>query len=97
MRFWRKVEKEPKAPKYLEFQQCEACGFSLATGEGTRGCHNYGCPTLPEELDVTCPTCLYNFYADDGNPGCTDPPSCEFARKVAPERVANIRRWIAAR
>lgn len=77
----------------MRFRQCPQCGYDLLTGEGERGCHYYGCPYLPESLDVTCPTCVYNFATEDGNPECSDPPSCDFAVNVAPDRVANVREW----
>jgi hypothetical protein len=57
------------------FRTCEHCDYDFATDEGERGCHYYGCPSLPEELDVWCPTCLYNFMVDDGNPACGETPS----------------------
>lgn len=81
----------------LAFQQCPHCALDLATGEGERGCHYYECPNLPEELDVRCPTCLYNFYTDEGNPECNDAPDCEFARFTAPGRVQNLQSWLEAR
>jgi hypothetical protein len=80
----------------MAFRQCELCGLDLATGEGDRGCHYYECPYLPEALDVRCPTCLYNFYTADGNPECSDPPACEFARVIAPQRVETLRAWLDA-
>ena len=81
----------------LAFQQCPLCALDLATGEGERGCHYYECPYLPEELDVSCPTCRYNFVTDDGNPDCSDPPDCDFARVTAPERVRTLQSWLALR
>ena len=81
----------------VTFRQCPFCSYDFATGEGQRGCHNYDCPYLPEELDVRCPICLYNFYVGDGNPDCGDPPDCEFARDVAPERVRNVTAWLRER
>lgn len=80
----------------MSFRQCPGCGYDFLTGEGEKGCHYYGCPYLPEALDARCPTCLYNFVAEDGNPECSYPPSCDFARDVAPQRVANVREWTAA-
>jgi hypothetical protein len=77
------------------FRTCEHCDYDFATDEGERGCHYYGCPSLPEELDVWCPTCLYNFMVDDGNPACGETPRCEFAVQVAPKRVAALRQWLA--
>lgn len=77
----------------LAFHQCAQCTYDLLTGEGERGCHYYACPYLPEALDVQCPTCMYNFHTRDGQPECSDPPTCEFARTTARERVALARRW----
>ncbi len=82
----------PKPPP--TFQKCEHCDYDFATGEGERTCHYFECPYLPDVLDVTCPTCRYNFYIDDGNPACGDPPDCEFARDQAPVRVAALRGWL---
>ncbi len=42
-------------------------------------------------LDVRCPTCLYDFPIDDGNPECGDPPDRPFAREVAPKRLVALR------
>lgn len=77
----------------LSFQRCAQCTYDFLTGEGFRSCHYYECPYLPEVLDVRCPTCLYNFHTRDGQPECSDPPSCEFARHEAPRRVRAARRW----
>lgn len=77
------------------FRRCPGCGYDLVTHEGERGCHYYACPYLPEELDTTCPVCVYDFTRQDGNAECGDPPSCEFALKEAPIRVANVRAWAA--
>ncbi|MEX2323062.1 MAG: hypothetical protein WEA29_04750 [Acidimicrobiia bacterium] len=79
----------------LGFSRCPSCTYDFATGEGWRACNYYGCPYLPEALDVFCPICVYNFYTGDGNPGCSDPPDCDFAREEAPRRVAAVARWQA--
>ncbi len=76
------------------FLRCEGCGYDFRTDLGERACHYYECPSLPEELDVWCPTCRYNFMTDDGNPECGDPPDCGFARDVAPERVRTLNAWL---
>lgn len=90
--FGRRKRQATRTP--ATFQQCEDCQHDFATGEGPRSC-NYGtCPYLPEVLDVRCPDCLYNFYADDGNPACGDPPDCTFAKEVAPARVAALKAWL---
>lgn len=79
--------------KIPRFRQCSQCGFDLLTRAGERACHYYGCPYLPEELDATCPVCMYDFMTRDGNPECGDPPSCAFALEEAPIRVANVHAW----
>lgn len=83
--------------KVLAFQQCELCAYDFLTDTGVRGCHYYECPYLPEALDVWCPTCRYNFAIGDGNPECSDPPSCSFATQVAPGRVRALETWVAQR
>lgn len=77
----------------LAFQQCGQCSYDFLTGEGTRSCHYYECPYLPEVLDVRCPTCLYNFHTREGQPGCGDTPSCEFARHEARQHLHAARHW----
>ena len=84
-------------PRVRAFHTCEHCSFDFATDEGERNCHYYECPILPDELDVRCPICLYNFATGDGNPGCSDPPTCVFARKVAPARVRALEAWMKLR
>ena len=79
----------------LAFRQCEWCSYDFRTDEGERGCHYYECPNLAEELDVWCPICRYNFMVRDGNPTCSDPPGCRFARWVAPRRVRALEAWLA--
>jgi hypothetical protein len=79
----------------LRFEPCPQCTLDLATGEGQRSCHYYTCPYLPDALDVSCPTCLFNFMTRDTVPGCGDPPTCAFALDEAPERVANLTAWLA--
>ncbi len=58
------------------FQQCPGCGLDIATGEGERSCAWGECPYLPEELDVYCPNCRFNFFTMEGNPPCEDPMTC---------------------
>ena len=78
----------------LDFQPCPACQHDFATREGATDCHYFGCPNLPEELNVVCPTCNYNFYADDTVPACGTPPSCQFAIDEAPDRLAALEVWL---
>ena len=84
----------PLSRRARTFHQCELCAYDFAHDEGERGCHYYDCPELPEELDVWCPTCRYNFMTRDGNAECNDPPTCDFARRVAPQRVAALEAWL---
>ncbi len=50
------------------FSQCPGCGYDFATGKGERSCAWGDCPYLPEELDVFCPQCRFNFRTMEGNP-----------------------------
>ncbi|MEX2532970.1 MAG: hypothetical protein WD360_03300 [Nitriliruptoraceae bacterium] len=77
------------------FQMCEACNYDFRTDEGERGCHYYGCPNLPDELDIWCPTCRYNFMVRDGNPACGQTSRCDYARNIAPGRVRALKAWLA--
>ncbi len=78
----------------LDFQPCPACDHDFATREGGTDCHYFGCPNLPEELDVVCPTCNYNFYTDETTPACGTPPTCQFAVEEAPDRLAALEVWL---
>ena len=77
------------------FNQCPGCGLDVATGEGQRACAWGDCPYLPEELDVYCPDCRFNFFTMEGNPFCEDPMACEY--NAAPlAHVENYRQWVEA-
>jgi hypothetical protein len=93
----RRTREERRHLKVLRFQPCEGCSYDIATGEGERSCHYYGCPYLPEELDVRCPDCGYDAFTGEGAASCSDPPTCSFVRDVAPTRVATVREWMALR
>ena len=86
--------RERELERLLRFEPCPTCAYDLATGEGERACHYYVCPYLPEELNVRCPRCNYNFVTDDIHPECGEPPRCEFAQQEAPQRVENLRIWL---
>jgi hypothetical protein len=74
------------------FMQCPGCGYDSATDEGERSCAWGDCPYLPEELDVFCSQCRFNFFTMAGNPPCADPLACEYA--TAPmSHVENMRWW----
>ena len=78
------------------FDKCPGCGFDIMTGEGARSCAYGDCPYLPEELDVYCPDCRFNFFTMEGNPPCEDPMTCEHGAEQR-AHVENLRRWAAAR
>lgn len=80
--------------KWEGFRKCPGCGWDLATGEGERSCSWGACPGLPAELDVLCPTCMFNLFTMEGNPPCEDPLTCPNAVE-ARAHVANVRRWAA--
>ncbi len=72
------------------------CGYDFGTGEGERACAWGACPYLPEELNVFCDYCRFNFYTMEGNPPCDDPITCEHSREPL-AHVENLRAWRKAR
>lgn len=83
--------------KWERFERpCPKCGLNWATDEGDRGCGWAECPYLPEELDVHCEQCRFNYFTMEGNPPCPDPMACDHS--VTPLRnVENYKRWLALR
>jgi hypothetical protein len=82
--------------RWERFSKCQGCGYDFATGEGERSCSWGDCPYLPEELNVFCDACRFNFFTMEGNSACEDPSRC----KHSPEplsHVANMRTWQARR
>jgi hypothetical protein len=51
-----------------------------------------GCPYLPEELNVFCDQCRFNFFTIEGNPPCDDPLTCAHAAEPR-SHVENLRTW----
>ena len=80
---------------WIEFRKCPGCGLDLATGEGTRACAWGACAYLPEELNVYCDDCRFDFFTMEGNSPCADPLACEHAREPL-AHVENYHRWLAA-
>ena len=70
---------------------CPGCTPQAATAAGARPCSFYDCPGLPEELNVTCNTCMYDFAAHDGQVKC-DHTTCETALRLE-GNVATYRLW----
>jgi hypothetical protein len=73
------------------FRPCPGCGFDIATGEGERSCSWGDCPYLPEELNVFCETCRFNFFTMEGNPPCEEPLDCAHAAGTTLAFQANKR------
>jgi hypothetical protein len=78
------------------FEKCPGCGYDLATGDGERSCSWGDCAYLPEDLDVFCPNCRFNFFTMEGNAQCGKPGVCEHSAEPR-SHVENLRTWLAAR
>src|SRR6185369_7264661 len=61
------------------FRTCPGCSYNFATGDGEHSCSYGECAYLPEELDVFCESCRFNYLTMEGNPKCEDPMTCEHA------------------
>src|SRR6266508_3288745 len=81
---------------WMQFEKGAGCGWDIGTGEGERSCSWGECAYLPEELDVYCEQCRFNYFSLEGNPTCDDPLTCEHA-SVPLAHVENYRRWATAR
>jgi hypothetical protein len=79
---------------WMEFRKCAGCGLDFGTGEGQRACAWGDCPYLPEDLNVFCDQCRFDFYTMEGNPSCGDPLACEHAGAPL-AHVENYRQWLA--
>jgi len=79
---------------WMEFRKCAGCGLDLGTGEGERACAWGDCPYLPEDLNVFCDQCRFDYYTMEGNPRCDDPLACAHAEAPL-AHVENYRRWLA--
>ena len=88
--------KEAAMANWMEFEKCAGCGWDIGTGEGERGCAWGECAYLPEELDVYCEQCRFNYFSLEGNPACDDPLTCQHA-PVPLAHVENYRRWASGR
>lgn len=79
--------------KWEGFQQCPGCGLDLLTGDGRRACSYGDCPYLPEDLDVYCAYCRFNYFTMEGNPPCEDPMACEHGTEPR-SHIENLHRWL---
>jgi len=59
------------------FEECPGAGSTSSPAEGVRSCSWGDCPYLPEELDVFCSECRFNFFTMEGNPPCEDEMACD--------------------
>jgi len=89
---YRRGRKEAVMAKWEEFRKCPGCGLDLGTGEGDRACSWGDCAYLPEELNVFCDYCRFNFLTMEGNSPCADPLRCEHAAEPL-AHVENFHRW----
>jgi hypothetical protein len=81
--------------KWQEYEKpCPRCGLDWVTDQGNAACGWAACPYLPEELDVHCDYCRFNFYTLEGNSPCPDPMACEHATEPL-QHVENYGHWVA--
>jgi hypothetical protein len=80
-------------PRWEDFTKCPTCTYNIATGEGVRGCEWGECPYLPEELEIHCAWCWFDFFTMEGNPPCEDPMTCEHGAEPR-ANVPNVLRWL---
>jgi hypothetical protein len=80
--------------RWEAFRKCPGCGFDFVSGEGERSCSWGDCPYLPEELNIFCDRCRFNFFTMEGNPPCEDPLTCSDAAEPR-SHVENLRVWEA--
>lgn len=72
--------------------KCPGCTPARVTELGARPCSFYDCPGLPEELEVTCRICIYDFAAEDGQVKC-DHDTCETAIRLR-KNVDTYKMWL---
>lgn len=72
--------------------QCPNCSPERVLQSDSRPCSFYDCPGLPEQLEVTCPICVYDFNADQGTVKC-DHNTCETALRLK-ANVPTYRTWL---
>ena len=71
---------------------CPGCQYDFGTGEGQRGCSWGECPYFPEELNVFCEDCRFDYFTMEGNHRCEDPLICEQGA-AALVNLDNYRQW----
>jgi hypothetical protein len=69
--------------------------LQLRHGRGRTGLLLGRAAVPPEELNVFCDYCRFDFLTMEGNPPCPDPVTCEHG--VEPRsHVENVREWMRA-
>jgi hypothetical protein len=71
---------------------CPSCSVDVVLRSSSRPCSFYDCPGLPSQLEVTCKTCVFDFYIDEGTVRC-DHDTCETARRLR-ANVPTYRAWL---
>lgn len=71
---------------------CPGCSPQKLALEAALPCSAFDCPGLPDELKVTCDTCMYDFAHQDGQIKC-DHATCETAQ-VLKANVATYQTWL---
>ena len=85
------LEKLPQS--VLQFRpRCPGCTPEKLREPGARPCSFYDCPGLPEELEVVCKICVYDFAADEGQIKC-DHNTCETALRLK-KNVPTYKAWL---
>jgi hypothetical protein len=81
-------------PAVRDFRpRCPGCTPATVAAPEARPCSYYDCPGLPEELEVTCRTCMFDFVAGDGQVKC-DHSTCPTALRLT-ANVPVYRAWLA--
>ena len=60
---------------------CPGCTPKTVLAAEARPCSFYDCPGLPQELEVTCEICMFDFANQDGQVKC-DQSTCETALRL---------------
>jgi hypothetical protein len=82
------------SPAVRDFRpRCPGCTPSAVVAPDARPCSYYDCPWLPEELQVTCTQCMFDFVAGDGQVKC-DHSACPTAIRLK-ANVPIYRAWVA--
>lgn len=72
--------------------KCPGCTPERAMAPGGKPCSFYDCPGLPEELRVTCDSCMFDFAAAEGQIKC-DHSTCEIALRLK-KNVETYKAWV---